>query len=243
MRGLNPGLVRDKGVHPVMKKLIAIAAAALCFASAASAQPFPANGYIGLYADMAGTQCCISAPAGMPVTFHFVATLAGLTTGGISGAEFRMETSSDISGAGFFQAFSPAAGALVIGSSPFDFNQTDPTPPASEGINIAFPECQMGTGGRVYLGSMSAFITGAITNVEVQTLRRNPPTNVVEGDCPLVTLCDAPTFTKVCLTIPTGAHGESINFKSGINLATCNTACTPVAVSDNTWSGVKDLYR
>ena len=228
-----------------MKKNLTVAAMTLCLASAALAQPYPSNGFIGLYGDAPGTQCCFNAPGGAPANFYLWATLGGATASGISGAEFRMVFSQDISALGFFQGFvSPVAGSLILGNA-FDFTiNADGAGGAAEGMNIAFPECQAGTGGRVFLGSVNAFITGAISNCEVTTRRRNPPTNPTQADCALFTLCDGPTFTKVCMTIPTAISGEeSIAFRSGINRGTCNTSCTAVGVDAKTWSTVKSLFR
>jgi len=156
-----------------------------------------------------------------------------------------MEFSQNISALGFFQAFSsPVPNTLILGT-PFDYTAgVDGAGGAAEGMNLAFQECQTGTSGRVLLGSVAGFISGAISNCEVTTRRRNPPNNLILGDCPLFTLCDAPTFTLVCTTISTGVNGgETIAFRSGINQAACSSSCTPVGVEQKTWSGMKSLFR
>jgi hypothetical protein len=223
-----------------MKKFLIAASAALCVASAASAQPYPANGYIGVYSDMAGTLCCSTVPTFMPASLYVVAHLAGASAAGMTTAEFRLEFSNDPRAASSWSF--AAAGNVYIGDV-FDYTaNVDPTPPATEGANIGFPVCQNGPA--VLLGTISVIVFNpAWTGVEILTKGRNPAANPDPiYDCPLVTLCDA-EFTKVCLTIPDGVHGQSVNFRSGVNLAGCNTSCSPVAVADKNWSAVKGLYR
>jgi hypothetical protein len=66
--------------------------------------------------------------------------------------------------------------------------------------------------------------------------------------CPLFTLCDGPTYTKVCLGSNVKPCGiDALCSSSGgaiINPAPGQTApCPGVAVDQATWSAVKTLYR
>jgi hypothetical protein len=66
-------------------------------------------------------------------------------------------------------------------------------------------------------------------NTELLVVAADPPGNP-QFRCPLVNLCDAPTFTKVCV-----GGGVFVINPSG---ASCIDAVTP-----QTWSGVKGLFR
>jgi hypothetical protein len=226
-----------------MRKSLILALAVVCVASAASAQPYPANGYIGVFSDVAGTQCCSTIPLFAPTTLHVMAFLGGATAPGISGAEFRLEFSQSPTMAGSVSFSASPTASLTIGN-PLDFTPNqDPPMGQAEGLNIAWNMCQGTGGGGVLVGDVNViFFAAPLPPLEILTKRRNPPGNAL-FDCPLLTLCDPPAFTKVCLTIPSGAHGESVNFRSGINLPSCDSNCVPVAVSQNNWSAVKGLYR
>jgi hypothetical protein len=227
-----------------MKKALITATAALCIASAAFAQPYPANGYIGVFSDQAGTQCCATIPNFTPAQLFVIAFLAGSTASGITGAEFRLEMSQAVlpANGSFSFAASPTAGVTI--GNPLDSTPGDPTPPATEGLNIGWSMCQGAGQTKVELGTINAiFFNPAVTHsFSILSKRKSPPGNAA-FDCPLLTLCDPPAFTKVCLTIPSGPHGESISFRSGVNLPSCDTSCERVAVDERSWSGVKELFR
>jgi hypothetical protein len=195
-----------------------------------------------VFADAEGTQCCATVPAFMPTTLYVVGFLAGQTAPGITGAEFRLEFSENPAGAAAISFTADPSSAVAIGN-PLDFTPgSDPAEPGVEGLNIAWQMCQAGP--RIPVGTLSVIVFNAAwTGVEVLTKQRTPAGNPApEWACPLWTLCDA-EFTKVCMTIPAGAEGQSVIFRSGINLPSCNTSCTAVAVAPTNWSAVKDLYR
>src|SRR5262245_47054397 len=104
-----------------MKKFFIAVGAALCIASAASAQ-FPANGYIGLYGDMPGTQCCFNVMPFVPVIMTVWANLSGGTASGITGAEYRLEFQNAAYAAGLFTWTPSMASNLSLG------NPQDTTP-------------------------------------------------------------------------------------------------------------------
>ena len=66
-------------------------------------------------------------------------------------------------------------------------------------------------------------------NTYVSVVAGNPPGNALLA-CPLITRCNAPFFSIVCVT-----GGEFIINPNGLD-------CT-VAVEEQTWSKVKSLYR
>ena len=222
-----------------MRKQLLVATAALCVATAASAQPYPANGYIGVFSDPAGTLCCSTVPAFVPTNLYVVGFLAGETAGGVTGAEFRLHFTSDPTGSASITFVADPAANVVIGN-PIDLTPGDPATGA-EGVNIAWPMCQAGPS--LAIGTLQVIIFNAAwTGSEILTKQRTPAGNPEpQYQCPLFTLCDA-EFTKICLTIPAGAE-QSVIFRSGLNLASCNTSCTFVGVEQKNWTAVKDLYR
>jgi hypothetical protein len=122
----------------------------------------------------------------------------------------------------------PAA-TIVLGNP---FNQL--------GVNIAFPACQTGTGGRVQLFSFTVIeATNPAPEDSWLTVRQHYTSSNPNFRCPLVNLCDDPYFTAVCL----GAR-ESDHWRSVVNPSVGTTSdCSPVAVEEATWSAVKGIFR
>jgi len=176
-------------------------------ASTASAQS------IGVYFDPNAASCSGTVLANTPTTWYILALLGGPVAGGISGAEFR----EDGTPAGWFMTPNPnPASNLALGN------------PNTGGCNIAFAGCQPGTGGVVLLYTVSGFATSPVVNNTLSINRHTSPSNPL-FICPLVTLCDGPVFTKVCVRA-----GEGFINRSG-------NPCT-VAVEQKSWSNVKALY-
>lgn len=176
-------------------------------ASTASAQS------IGVFGDNAGGSCNIAAPAGGAGSLFILATLGGAVSGGMTGAEFRVD---NIPPSWFLNVTPNPAANLTLGA-PFA---------AGGGANIAFPGCQIGGGGVVLLYSVSFFALSSETNRTLSVLRHTTPSNL-NFQCPLLTLCDSPVFTKVCVN-----GGQAV-----INGPSCT-----VAVEQKSWSSVKALY-
>ena len=66
---------------------------AACLATPALAQTniaYPTDGYIGVFGDIAATNCCITLPPNAATTLHIIAVTGGQTSAGITGAEFRV---------------------------------------------------------------------------------------------------------------------------------------------------------
>src|SRR5262245_51541438 len=135
------GLRRDRSPSPRedpamrARTVLILSAVLLSGAAPASAQVPPCtdligNGYIGVFADPAGTQNCIISSPGSPITFYIIAVLGGATGGGMTTAEFRVEVPSL---AGLFLT-AAGAGNVLIG------NPLDDASSASDagGCNIAF---------------------------------------------------------------------------------------------------------
>jgi hypothetical protein len=225
-----------------MKRLTAFLTAGFLIGliSASGAQPYPANGYVGVYQDAAGTICCSTVAPGSPVTLHVIAHLAGGSSPGITGAEFRLEFSS-VASYFFTWAPNPAAAGSSIGN-PIDDTPADPLD--AKGVNVAFPTCQgePPAAPLVELGTITAFNLGG-GPVTILTKKKSPPSNPTKLT-PLFVLCDAPNFSTVPMTIDETQNNniETIAFKSQIN-ATCDGSCGPVPVEPKSWSAVKSLYN
>lgn len=231
-----------------MKKLLTFAIALIGLASAAVAQPYPSNGYVGVYSDANASSCCTTVPAFVPTTLHVIATLAGGTSTGITGAEFRIEFSN--MGGGPIVSWTANPAAILAVGDPIDLTpgEADPNSATDDrGVNVAFAGCQPQLnpppGSRVVLGTVSIIaLSNPVPTSDVVIKRREPPSNAT-FQCPLFTLCDDPIFTKVCMTVTQDVLGsEPIAFRSKVN--GCPSAdCGAVAVAEKTWSGVKSLFR
>ena len=181
----------------------------------------PAAQTIGVYGDLSAATCLLI-PVG-PTQVYVVATLAPAACGGITGAEFRLvgwPTS-------WFYTVQQGPGIPEMGN------------PFQEGIRIASATCQTGAGGTVPLLTISVFAPNLVSDVTVTVNEHLQPADP-QFACPLVALCDAPVFTKLCATgIATRINPQGGN--CGCQ-AQCFEACPPVAVEPNSWSGIKRLY-
>ena len=229
-----------------MRKGFMILGATLLAATAASAQPYPSNGTLGIYNDAAGSSCCLQAPAGVPTLAYVLMTLGGQTATGISGAEFRIEISAP---AGYFFIWNGNAAAFnTILGSPIDDTPADPND--NKGVNMAAAHCQPSdhtpaAGDKVLMGTIQIINFGAGLPTDLTVKRKSPPSNPVQADCPLVTLCDAPVFTKACLSAQPAnlPPGEAKHFIATLNKACGGGSCGFVGVEQKTWSTMKSLFR
>jgi hypothetical protein len=230
-----------------MKRFTHLAAGALvlCAATTGFAQGFPSNGFLGLYSDAAGTICDFSG-AGV-TTVHLIATTAGGSAGGITGAEFRIEIGNPT---GYLFNYSGPSGATVIGS-PVDDTPADNTDP--KGVNIAFackpgPPPQGMAGDRIDMGTLTIINLGTGGPTTLKIKEKTPPSNISLAPCPLFTECDDPAFTAVCMTIRSDQPGlteEPVTFCASVGGAPCvpYPTCGFVGVESSTWSRVKAVYR
>ena len=202
-----------------MKTLLIHLAAACCLAAGVYAQ----ESTIGVYVDAAGTQCTGTTSGGVVMGSIWV-DLAGAAAGGFTGAEFRVDNSQREN---CTVAMTADAGATIVLGDPFNLY----------GTNIVYDTCQ--TGPRVQLATFMLFENVPSSDIWLTVTQHYQPTNAYY-DCPLLTLCDGPVFTKVCV----GMTDHSVHWRAVINPSTGNSAaCAPVSVSNTSWSQVKGLYR
>jgi hypothetical protein len=217
----------------------------LCLASSPT---WAANGNIQLSFDEAGALCQGSVCSG-PTTIYVHALLQGASGIGITGAEYSVQIGPDglpdDPSWQFFENFPPGVTALGRAFTPVDGDNS-----GVRGVNLAFPGCQTGDGTKVLLSTVQVLGDCAAATLPLKVVKHTiPPNN--QFQCPLFTLCDSPTFTKVCLgsnvvvcrnpdpPFPMNAFcstsGEGfLNPAPGFN-------CT-VGVQPSTWSTVKSLY-
>ena len=102
------------------------------------------------------------------------------------------------------------------------------------GVSVGFPTCENGVpvlpnARYLALYSVRVFATDDTSDILLAVATRSPPADP-GFDCPLVTLCDEPALTKVCV----GNHGAIVNpvFRS------CG-----LPVEAMTWGKIKAVYR
>jgi len=205
-----------------------------------------------LFFEKSGFKCTEFIPCTSSGVLSVYAILDGASANGISGAEYGVAIGEDGNadpGWVFVEDFNSDAAAVIgMGFNPPDTFEAIPDGNRLRGVNVAFPTCQTGDGHMILLET-----------VEVQNTQCTPGALsllVVSHDrdsnrrflCPLFTLCDGPTFTKVCLgddVRPCGVDAQcSTSGGAIINPEPGQTApCPAVGVSQDTWTHVKSLYR
>jgi hypothetical protein len=227
--------------------LVLVAVGALIAVSAAVAlavlPTYPSNGYIGVYGDPAATNCCITVPPATPTTLYVVAVTGGASAAGFTSAEFRIEVSPPAPSA--FLVWSATTAANVVLGSPIDNSSAVND---NSGLDIAFRTCQKQAGvagDQILLGTITVLnLTG---EHQLLVKKHNHPSNP-NIKAALFTLCDAPNYTAVPLTLLDGdpeLYGqEPYVFRTALNSASCaGSTCGFVGVAPGSWSQVKELYR
>ena len=194
-------------------RLPAVVALSLSFLAAfATPRPLGAT-TLGLYFDPQGTTFERPQPANAADTAWILAVPGGdAAADGIVGAEFRLDNfPSDW----FVTPVANPAASLILGG------------PLAGGTSIAFDTCQSPgvPATPVLLFTLNYFATSVHDQHVVRVLQHSTPSNPA-FQCPLVVLCDAPTYTKLCVTGGLAAFNWP-----GF------TAVTP-----STWSAVKSLF-
>lgn len=186
-----------------MKKLLPILTALLVCGASATA----VASSIGL--SFADGSPCGEAIANQPFVINVFVQMGGdVAAGGFTGAEFRID---GLDPAWFMTLTLNPAANILLG---------DPV----NGCNVVFPVCQGPP--VVALFSLSCISSTPVDPRVLHVVRHSTPTNP-DFPCPLVTLCNFPDFSIVCVEGGT---------------AFLNTGCQ-VGTASKTWSGVKGLFR
>ena len=211
----------------------------VCMAAGSALAVPPSNGYIGVFGDAGGTNCCITMNAAGNGRFYIYMVTGGATAAGFTGVEFRAAVEPSAPGVTF--VWNPVGGASVSTGDPIDNG-------SGGGLYMSFPTCQTLTGlagDRILLGNVH--VLGMTTLHQVVVRMHSTPTNPSFA-CPSVQLCDAPAFTEVCLTLENGnpalGGDEPAAFTSAVNSPSCaGVSCGFVAVEPTTWTRVKYLFQ
>jgi hypothetical protein len=218
---------------------------------------------IRIYTDLAGTQC-----TGTTVNGVLQGSVWANDVNGLTGAEFAVYCSQDWTKAILLQFTPEPNAALQLGnplrcpshniSSEFSYNEKWGCP-GSEwcwddygvqrgGTNIAFPACQ--TGSRVRLFTFLLVERTPTRDIALHITDHATPSNPYFC-CPLMTLCDGPVYTKLCVNepyyrgsyAPRGEPGAIINPLDSSALQCPSVSGVPLNVHPASWSVVKGLYR
>lgn len=183
-------------------KHILLAALALAWPQCTAAQR------VGLFADPMATTTRVCVPVGVPVRTYLVFRQSA--SPGITGFEFRvLGLPTD------WIAVSDHCGPVPCIGDLFGV-----------GASWAWASCQLGE--LVPLAAVTFIALGQRADVTLAIGARVPPTNA-GLNCPLVTRCDAPSFTGECVI--------------GDQIVINNSELCPVATHQRSWSTVKALYQ
>ncbi len=183
-------------------------------ASIAQAQ---SSGVLGIYFDDRASKCSDTFSVGQSRTIWVMFLPEGDTRGGITTLEFRI-VANGASGYSFSAPTLalPTSGSLLLGSV---FEQ---------GVNAASPNCE--TRQPLPVLKFTVLNLSGSRDATLEIAERSPPLNH-NFPCPLVTLCDGPVYTAVCITPDRAVLNPSGSLRCGI------------ASEQSDWGRVKELYR
>lgn len=184
-----------------------------CLALLTAASPAAAQGMLGVFFDEYGSTCSASVNSGGVITMHVVFLPDGETRSGITGAEFRIEA-QDADGYNILAV----QNRMTIGLGDA----------FGSGINVA-GLCSSDLA--IPLLTVQVQNVGGGTNAKFIARVREDPTDPQLFPCALVTLCDEPIWTKICVET-----GKAVLNPSG------STECGSNSESAE-WSRIKGLYR
>jgi len=170
---------------------------------------------IGIFGDSGCETTCIHISQAGQFQFYVRADLAGVE---MNGASFRIEGLP----AGLFLSLDyslPCADCpcgIAGCSNPF----------TTPGIDMFWPFCQTETCVQLFRAFGFATVVPPQDTV-LRVVGRTPPLDPM-FDCPMITLCDAPVFTRMCV-------------EGGVATINPSGVC-PVAIEAASWSQIKSLY-
>ena len=200
---------------PSARRAARTLAAALLVLLAAAEGAAEGNGVLGLFFDANASACSGRIAPGGLATLYVLLAPDGDTRGGISGAEFRVTTAA--TGYRLFAEEALLPNLIVkLGEA------------LGAGTNVAANGCPSGLVIPILRFQVQNLSGGNDAVVGIDA--KNPPQNP-DFPCALVTLCDLPAYTKVCIR-----PGKAVLNPTG------SVACGSGAASAE-WGGVKELYR
>jgi hypothetical protein len=173
------------------------------------------NGSIGIYFDREGTMCTGRITPEETGTVYVIAKTAGMSECGLAGSEFKFEGIPHS-----WMTYPVAAPDLLALGDPF-----------LEGVTMGF-RCKRPDDRLTILYEVQVVASAVEEDLVFRVANRDPATNP-NFSCPLLTLCDKPVFTKVCVE----------GLACVVNSTKPRKCHDPVAVSPVTWGHLKGLYR
>ncbi len=212
---------------------------------------------IGIYTDLAGTQC-----TGTTVNGVLQGSIWANDVDGLTGAEFAVYCSQDWR-RDFLLQFTPEPSAALQLGNPLRCPSHDISVYGGVrcpgwcwdaygvqqgGTNLAFPACQ--TGSRVRLFTFLLVEKTPTRDIALHITDHATPSNPYFC-CPLITLCDGPVYTKLCVNepdymgmyAPRGEPDAIINPQDRSPALCPSASGVPLNVRPASWSALKNLYR
>ncbi len=175
------------------------------------------NGVLGIYFDDRASKCSDTFTTGMSRTLWVMLLAEGDTRGGISGAEFRI-VATGATGYSFSGETIVLPNGFAVGTSALE-----------DGLNVVSTR---GCENRLPLPILKLTVLNLSggQDATLEIAEKIPPSHR-DFPCPLVTLCDNPVFTKVCITPDRAVLNPSGSLRCGI------------ASEQSDWGRIKELYR
>jgi hypothetical protein len=223
----------------------AVLGLALLTSSVSLAEPPPSNGYIGVFGDAAGTQCCFQLPAvqnGNQKIYVFYVT-GGAAAAGISGAEFKVSFEPPATNVTFLN-WANGQGLHVVNGNPIDNGSGGGATMSTNNQNQCLTQNGI-AGDMIPLGEIH--VKDLYDAHQLVVGASDTPANP-NFACPAVFLCDGPAYTEVALTLKKGDSAlggqDPVGFITSVNGSSCSgSSCGFVATEPTTWSTVKGLFR
>jgi hypothetical protein len=207
------------------------------------APPAPAmNGNLLIsFNDYLGPTCTTATCQNPVLRFYVCALLMGASESGITGAEYKLQFGSGGPDTGWMIQETAVPDATVMIGRALDLSGV------SSGVDLAWPTCQTGDGHLVVLEVYDAYYLDcqSARRYDLQVVKHDHASNQY-FQCPLLVLCDAPVYTKVCVGTVRVCQNPEPPFA---NNAMCSTGqqawinYCPIAVEPTSWSAVKSIYR
>jgi hypothetical protein len=193
------------------------------------APPVHATPTIGIYTDFFGVRCADTTMDGV-----LQGSVWANGVDGITGAEFGVYCSKYWTN-NLLLTFTAERGSIQLGD-PMCCKEW-----ATGGTSLAFTSCQEGS--RVRLLTFLLFEKTPTEDIAFHITAKDRPANPYFR-CPLITLCDAPAYTKQCVGI---GQEAIINPSSAVRcpLTSGSDRGSPqiANVHPATWSAMKNIYR
>jgi len=171
--------------------------------------------------------------AGVPKDIYLGVKVPPSETG-LTGVEFSIAGVRQVEDGILVLGVTPLSPTMTILGSAVAPADTSTTSMGTGRMNIAWPECQVITGGSLAVARVQLLSFGAVVDKVFKVKRGYPSSNMTNYPFnPVLVRCDFPTLTTVKMR-----EGCYIAGYSGAPPPACS-----VAVEEATWGGVKSLFN